>query len=75
MLTSGHDQFNVSELLGELQKFPKVSSIFMLHIDLEVGRKFGLGVKLFSCQCVVFLKSWPTRKSINIFHTFIISIF
>ena len=34
VLMSGHDQFNVSGLLGGLQKFHKVSSIFIFHIQL-----------------------------------------
>ena len=61
VLMSEHDQFNVSGLLVELQKFPEVSSIFMLRIELGIGRKFGLGVKSFSCQCVGLddcLKPW-----------------
>ena len=56
---SEHDQFNVSGLLAELQKFPKVSSIFMLHIELGIGRKFGLGVNLFASQFGGCLKHWP----------------
>ena len=42
----------------------------MLHIDLGVGRKFGLGVKLFSCQCVVCLAYQEIHKMILYFYHF-----